>query len=74
MFNLFSHLFSFSRKTPRSSSSMTPEEARMRAYAIMGHEDITLEWIDQEGIEPQGIGWYAWDNANMELGPKFIGR
>ena len=53
---------------------MTPEEARMRAYAIMGHEDITMEWIDQEGLEPQGIGWYAWDNGHMELGPKFIGR
>jgi hypothetical protein len=70
MFNIFASLFS----SPKKSSYMTYEEARMRAYAIMGHEDITLEWIDNEGIESNGIGWYAWDNGHMELGPKFIGR
>ncbi len=71
MYNFISSLLS---SKSVKACSMTPEEARTRAYAIMGHEDITIEWIDQEGIESNGIGWYAWDNGHMELGPKFIGR
>jgi len=53
---------------------MTPEEARMRAYALVGHEDIMLEWIDREGIESQGIGWYVWNNLDLQAGCIFVGR